>query len=163
MRCVTLIDTHAKPQQNIVKLNSMGCIVFYNIYLKSFSVQCVNIVTAFVPLKFHWILCCDSVCDYGWNNSQKHRIATDQLKPHWNTDLQFPYTLSREYRMVRNWYSQLLFTSQAGKLKFFGTRPNWVVSYIAYTKFHSPRPVFHLPGQISTRIGERASASFPAC
>ena len=52
--------------------------------------------------------------------------------------------------------------SQAGKLKFFGTRPNWVVSYIAYTKFHSPRPVFHSPGQIFTRIGERASASFPA-
>ena len=44
---------------------------------------------------------------------------------------------------------------QAGKLKFFGTRPNWVVSYIAYTKFHSPRPVFHSPGQIFTRIGER--------
>ena len=31
-----------------------------------------------------------------------------------------------------------------------------------YTKFHSPRPVFHSPGQIFTRIGERASASFPA-
>ena len=53
--------------------------------------------------------------------------------------------------------------SQAGKLKFFGTRPNWVVSYIAYTKFHSPRPVFHSPGKIFTRIGERASASFTAC
>ena len=51
---------------------------------------------------------------------------------------------------------------QAVKLKFFGTRPNWVVSYIAYTKFHSPRLVFHSPGQIFTRIGERASASFPA-
>ena len=52
---------------------------------------------------------------------------------------------------------------QAGKLKYFGTRPNWAVSYIAYTKFHLPRPVFHSPGQIFTRIGERASASFPAC
>ena len=52
---------------------------------------------------------------------------------------------------------------QAGKLKFFGTRPNWVVSYIAYTKFHSARPVFHLPGQIFTPIGERVSASFRAC
>ena len=51
---------------------------------------------------------------------------------------------------------------QAGKLKTFGTRPNWVVSYIAYTKFHSPRPVFHLPSQIFTRIGEWASANFPA-
>ena len=29
--------------------------------------------------------------------------------------------------------------------------------YIAYTKFHSPRPVFYSPGQIFTRIGERAS------
>ena len=54
-------------------------------------------------------------------------------------------------------------SQQAGKLKFFGTRPNWVVSYVAYTKFHSPRPVFHLPGKIFTRIGERGSASFPAC
>ena len=53
--------------------------------------------------------------------------------------------------------------SQAGKQKFFGTRPNWVVSYIAYTKFYSPRPVFHSPGQIFTPIDERASASFPAC
>ena len=52
--------------------------------------------------------------------------------------------------------------NQAGKLKFFGTRPNWAVSYIAYTKFHLPRPVFHSPNQIFTRIAERASASFPA-
>ena len=41
--------------------------------------------------------------------------------------------------------------TQAGKLNFFfGTGPNWVVSYIAYTKFHPPRPVFHLPSQIFT-------------
>ena len=52
---------------------------------------------------------------------------------------------------------------QAGKLKFFGIRPSWVVSHIAYTKFHSPRPVFHSPGQIFTCIGERTRASFPAC
>ena len=51
---------------------------------------------------------------------------------------------------------------QAEKLNFFGTHPNWAVSYIAYTKFHLPRPVFHSPGQSFTRIGERASASFPA-
>ena len=51
---------------------------------------------------------------------------------------------------------------QAGKLKFFGTRPNWVVSYIAYAKFHSLRLIFHSPGQIFTHIGEQASASFPA-
>ena len=36
-------------------------------------------------------------------------------------------------------------------------------SHIAYTKFHLPRPVFHSPGQIFTRIGEQVSASFPAC
>ena len=50
---------------------------------------------------------------------------------------------------------------QAGKLKFFGTRPNWVVSCIADTKFHSRRPVFHSPSQIFTRIGERALVSQP--
>ena len=58
---------------------------------------------------------------------------------------------------------KITYLRQAGKLKFFGACPNWVVSYIAYTKFHSPRPVFHLPDQIFTRIGERASASVPAC
>ena len=50
---------------------------------------------------------------------------------------------------------------QAGKLKLFGTRPNWTVFYIACTKFNLPRPVFHLPSQIFTRIGKQASASFP--
>ena len=33
---------------------------------------------------------------------------------------------------------------------------------LAYTKFYSPSPVFHLPAQIFTPIGERASVSFPA-
>ena len=37
------------------------------------------------------------------------------------------------------------------------------MSYIAYTKFHLTRPVFHSPNQIFTHIGERANASFPAC
>ena len=55
-----------------------------------------------------------------------------------------------------------LFKSQAWKLKKFAPRPNWVVSYTAYTKFHLPSPVFHSPDQIFSRIGERASASFPA-
>ena len=41
--------------------------------------------------------------------------------------------------------------------------PNWVVSYIAHTKLHSPMPVFHPPSQIFNGIGERASASFSAC
>ena len=52
--------------------------------------------------------------------------------------------------------------NRLGNYNFFGTRPNWVVSYISYTKFHSPRPVFHSPSQIFTRIGERTCASFPA-
>ena len=56
-----------------------------------------------------------------------------------------------------------MFHPQAGKLKFVGTCPKWVVSCIAYTKFHSPRPVFHSPNQIFTRIGERPSTSFQAC
>ena len=34
-------------------------------------------------------------------------------------------------------------SKQPGKLKCFGTRPKWAVSYIAYTKFHLLRPVFH--------------------
>ena len=32
-----------------------------------------------------------------------------------------------------------------------------------YTKFHLPRPIFHLPSSKCTRIGERASVSFPDC
>ena len=46
--------------------------------------------------------------------------------------------------------------------KFFGTRPNWAVSYIAYTKFYWPRPVFHLLGQISLALaGGRELVSQP--
>ena len=44
--------------------------------------------------------------------------------------------------------------TQVGKLKNFGTRPNWAVSYITYTKFHLPRPVFH---------STDSSTSFPDC
>ena len=40
----------------------------------------------------------------------------------------------------------------AGKLKIFGSHPNWVVSYIAYTKFHSPRPVFHSLAKFSLAL-----------
>ena len=54
-----------------------------------------------------------------------------------------------QLKLVANWYNM---ASQAGKLHFFGTRPNWVVSYIAYTKYHLPRPVFHSPGQISLEL-----------
>ena len=54
-----------------------------------------------------------------------------------------------QLNLVANWYNM---ASQAGKLHFFGTRPNWVVSYIAYTKYHLPRPVFHSPGQTSLEL-----------
>ena len=64
--------------------------------------------------------------------------------------------------ILKFWFDMLLPWLQTGKLKFFGTHPKWVVSCIAYAKFHSPRPVFHSPDQIFARIGERASASFPA-
>ena len=69
---------------------------------------------------------------------------------------------TRGFTVVMHVYCQVSMDQQAGKQNFFGTRPNWVVSYIAYTKFHSHRPVFHSPGQNFTRIGERASARFPA-
>ena len=59
-------------------------------------------------------------------------------------------------------WPEFMHIHRLGNLKVFGTRPNWVVFYIACTKFHLPWPVFHLPGQIFTCIGERASASFPA-
>ena len=52
-------------------------------------------------------------------------------------------------------FKRALVKQRAAKLNFFGTRPNWAVFYIAYTKFHLPRPVFHSPGQICSRIGER--------
>ena len=35
--------------------------------------------------------------------------------------------------------------------------------YMFYTKCHLPRPIFHSPSSKSTRIGERASVSFPDC
>ena len=56
-----------------------------------------------------------------------------------------------------------MITLQAGKLKFFGTRPNWAVSYIAYTKFHLPRPVYTRPAIFSLALAiGRALVSQPA-
>ena len=47
--------------------------------------------------------------------------------------------------------------------KSFWHLPNWVVSYIAYTKFHSPRPVFHCPAKFSLAMASgRALVSQPA-
>ena len=75
-----------------------------------------------------------------------------------------PVSLKYKKLMVMKiWTYFVAWTQQAVKLKFFGTRPNWAVCYIAYTKFHLPRPVLHSPGHIFTPIGEWASASFPAC
>ena len=46
---------------------------------------------------------------------------------------------------------------QCGKLNFLSTRPKTEV----YTKFNLPRPIFCSPTSKCTRIGERASVSFP--
>ena len=55
-------------------------------------------------------------------------------------------------------------TGQCGKLNFWSTRPKTSVPYIMfYKKFHSPRPTFYSPSSKCTRIGERASVSFPHC
>ena len=54
-------------------------------------------------------------------------------------------------------------TGQAGKIKIFGTRPNWVVSYIAYT--NSTRPVLFStrPTKFSLALASRrALVSQPA-
>ena len=90
------------------------------------------------------------------------RIARLSITLRWTQSHEFSIKLKRNHCFCRNIYIARN-AKQAGKLKFFGTLPNWVVSYIAYTKFHSPSPVFHSPNQIFTRIGEQASASFPAC
>ena len=60
------------------------------------------------------------------------------------------------------WHQPIWSYVSKPRLKFFGTHLNWIVSYIAYTKFHLPRSVFHSLGQIFSRIGEQASTSFPA-
>ena len=70
--------------------------------------------------------------------------------------------ISCEIALIWMNVTRLGWWSVGWKLKNYGTRPNWVVSYIAHTKFYSRRPVFHSSGQTFTRIGERASASFPA-
>ena len=50
---------------------------------------------------------------------------------------------------------------QCGKLNFWSTRPKTSVPYMFYTKYLSPRPIPYWPSSKCTRIGERASASFP--
>ena len=95
-----------------------------------------------VPMDTLWFL---------WYQIQIYCLFTTT----WFQDLDFQIWIWFEFTWTE--------PKQARKLNFFGTRPKWVVSCIAFTKFHLPRPVFHSPGQIFTRIGERASASFPAC
>ena len=88
-----------------------------------------------------------------------HATSSDYLNQCWSSSMSL-YAMTRG-QQGNSCNSFIIY--QAGKLNFFGTRPNWAVSYIAYTKFHLPRPVFHSPDQIFTRIGKRASPSFPAC
>ena len=45
--------------------------------------------------------------------------------------------------------------------KFLEHSPEMDVLYMSYTKFHSPRSIFYLTSSKCTRIGERASISFP--
>ena len=40
-------------------------------------------------------------------------------------------------------------------------RPEKQLSYMFYTKYHSPMAILHSPSSKITRIGERSSASFP--
>ena len=76
-------------------------------------------------------------------------VYCHKLKVTWWPEKQANGWKSTKWRVARKW------RYQAGKLKIFGTRLNWVVSYTADTKFHLPRPVFHSPGQIFTCVGER--------
>ena len=108
---------------------------------------------------------------------QPHPPGADDLRPNSNINVAPLATLLRATiadKLVSGppyWHNSTvmpldettILAPQAGKLKFFGTRLNWAVSYTAYTKFHLPRPVLHSRGHIFTRIGERASSSFPAC
>ena len=88
-----------------------------------------------------------------WNWAPKGNLAgsTPPVRSTHNKCLSHKYMY-----MYLTWFNlNPSMVKQAEKLKIFGTRLNWVVSYIAITKFHSPRPVFPSPGQIFTRIGER--------
>ena len=79
-------------------------------------------------------------------------------------------TLIVQWKILPNYYCQRavqkslnLLICQAGKLKNFWHSPELgSLLYSLYTIL-LPRPVVHSPGQIFTRIGERASATFPAC
>ena len=52
---------------------------------------------------------------------------------------------------------------QSGKQNFWSSHPKTSVPYMFFTKFHSPRPIFHSPSSKCTHIGERVSVSFPHC
>ena len=93
-----------------------------------------------------------------WLKYMNHHQTWYSAIPIWRSKF-FTQILTKRHPIAHPWgrgmwcllWVQLLI-KQAGKLKFFGTHPNWVVSYIYYTKFHSPRPIFHSPVQIFTRI-----------
>ena len=60
-------------------------------------------------------------------------------------------TFSEEFKTSKKvLISYSNFTETGWETKIFWHSPE------AYTKFHLPRPVFHLPGQIFTRIGDTA-------
>ena len=62
--------------------------------------------------------------------------------------------------LISNIYLQKNAMEQCGKPNFLSTRPETDVTYMFYTKFHLPKPIFYSPSSKCTRIGERASVSF---
>ena len=101
----------------------------------------------------HWI--------HYWSTDQVSALNHRSCHKHLSLQKMIPIVSSYFFSKLPMTNTSELAHNKTGKLKFFSTRPKWVVFYIAYIKFHSPSPVFHSPSQIVTRIGERASPSFP--
>ena len=71
---------------------------------------------------------------------------------------QSPESISQEVLM--NLICNMCLETQCGKLNFWSTRPKTDAPYMFYTKFHSPRPIFHSPSSKCICTGERTSISF---
>ena len=56
---------------------------------------------------------------------------------------------------------QIQHHKQCGKLNFWSTRPKTDLSYMFYTKFYLPRPIFYSPSSKCTPTGEWTSVNSP--
>ena len=136
----------------------------------------LNMATLFeIPLKsFLWVLFSTLLFPFPWWTGWMVTVQSAAVKLGFNVHLVclhsqscwFSYHcsglweqwLTRTNSTCSCWWLNKWMLCQTGKPKNYWHSAE--LGSLLYSLFHSPRPVFHWPDQIFTRIGERVSASF---